>query len=185
MKPIPLCTGILLPSAPASKSWSQTSRYILHRHSFFHRGPLSKSWGNGHNYCSERFKYILQRNFLLQTQGTTQTVTNPMCTFTTVCKTIHFLSGLKQMLKHTASRKGERRAAYWFCIRATSEKKGKNIIVETNVAPPHPPFRKHKGFKYMKQAQLCSYPLKGHQLPKLGCVAERNKNETGSNQLWN
>lgn len=55
-------------------------------------------------------------------------------------------------------------------------KKGKNIIGEINVASPYPPFRKHKGFKYMQPAQLYSYPLKGHQLHKLGCVAERNKN---------
>lgn len=113
-----------------------------------------------------------------------------MCTFTTVCKTINFFIRLKinaqtYSFSERRKEKGETRAAYWFCIRATSEKKGKNIIVETNVAPPPPPFRKHKGFKYMKPAQLCSYPLKGHQLPKLGCVAERNKNETGSNQLWN
>lgn len=128
MKPTPLCTGILLPSAP-----SQTSRHILHWHILSQRGP-AKSWRDGHNYCTERFKYILQRNLSAANPGSY--INNPNFH-------VHIHQGLKNYpffskfkTNTPISRSSERRNERCLLIRCQGylRKERKNIIVETKVA---------------------------------------------------
>lgn len=112
---------------------SISARHILHWHTFSQKG-LAKSWRDGHNYCTERFKYVPQRNLFAANPGSYINSPNFHVHVHQSLSNYPFFSRFKTNTPIYSS--SERRNQSCLLIRCQGylRKERKNIIVEAKVA---------------------------------------------------